>query len=150
MRLARAAGLVLAEMIGAPDLETRLAELVMHQLAPCDLGDGIEVVHDVERLEIEMDCDLSDDAPIEDACLRETSDADKTLELDREAIEALVENDGTHEFVRFSAPYERIEIELDAKAFLRATIEEAKALSAAPSPNAELSEQVLVRGARLS
>lgn len=150
MRLARAAGLVLAEMIGAPDLETRLAELVMHQLAPCDLGDGIEVVHDVERLEIEMDCDLSDDAPVEDACLRETSDADKTLELDREAIEALVENDGTHEFVRFSAPYERIEIELDAKAFLRATIEEAKALSAAPSPNAELSEQVLVRGARLS
>lgn len=150
MRLPRAAGLVLAEMIGAPDLETRLAELVMHQLAPCDLGDGIEVVHDVERLEIEMDCDLSDDAPVEDACLRETSDADKTLELDREAIEALVENDGTHEFVRFSAPYERIEIELDAKAFLRATIEEAKALSAAPSPNAELSEQVLVRGARLS
>jgi hypothetical protein len=129
VRLARSPGLVPAEMTA--HLEVRLAELVMHQLAPCDLGDGIEVVHDVERLEIEMECDLGDDAPVDDACLREASDPDKTLELDREAIEALVENDRTHELVRFSAPYERIEIELDAKAFLRATIEEAKSVSAA-------------------
>jgi hypothetical protein len=43
-------------------LETRLAEALMHALFPCDLGDGIEVVHDVEQIEIEMDCDLDDDA----------------------------------------------------------------------------------------
>lgn len=137
-------------MMGAPNLETRLAELVMHQLAPCDLGDGIEVVHEVERLEIEMECDLGDDAAAEDACLREAIDPDKTLEIDRAALEALVESDRTHELVRFSAPYERIEIELDGKAFLRATIEEAKALSAAPSSNAALLERVLDEDAHLS
>lgn len=43
-------------------LETRLAETVMSALFPCDLGDGIEVVHDVELLDIEMDCDLGDDS----------------------------------------------------------------------------------------
>lgn len=40
----------------------RPAEALIGALLPCDLGDGIEVVHDVEELEIEMDCDLDDDA----------------------------------------------------------------------------------------
>jgi hypothetical protein len=87
-------------------LELRLAELVMTQLAPCDLGDGIEVVHDVESLEIELDCDLSDAA----------LDAPDDIDL------------RTHQFVRFSAPYERIELQIDDNAFLRATIEEARDL----------------------
>lgn len=39
----------------------RLAEAWMSAMFPCDLGDGIEVVHDVEVIEIEMDCDLGDD-----------------------------------------------------------------------------------------
>jgi hypothetical protein len=43
-------------------LEARLAEALMFALFPCDLGDGIEVVHDVEQIEIELDCDLDDDA----------------------------------------------------------------------------------------
>jgi hypothetical protein len=43
-------------------LEARLAEAWMSALFPCDLGDGIEVIHDVEQIEIEMDCDLDDDA----------------------------------------------------------------------------------------
>jgi len=43
-------------------LETRLAEVLMSALFPCDLGDGIEVLHDVEMIEIEMDCDLAEDA----------------------------------------------------------------------------------------
>jgi len=43
-------------------LETRLVEMTMRDLFPCDLGDGIEVVHDVEMIEIEMDCDVDDDA----------------------------------------------------------------------------------------
>jgi hypothetical protein len=43
-------------------LETRLAEALMGALFPCDLGDGIEVVHDVEQIEIEMDCNLDEDA----------------------------------------------------------------------------------------
>ena len=43
-------------------LEIRLAEVLLATLDPCDLGDGIEVVHDVEDdLEVEMDCDLEDD-----------------------------------------------------------------------------------------
>lgn len=117
-------------MIGAANLKTRLAELLMDQLAPCDLGHGIEVIHDVDSLEVEMECDLSDDTPVEDPRAHEASDAAQTLELTREAIDVIVEDVGTHEFVRFSAPYERIEIQLDAKAFLHATIEEAKAVSA--------------------
>ena len=85
-------------------LEIRLAELMMRQLAPCDLGDGVEVVHDVEVLEIEMDCDLAEEPlPVGDDV-------------------------GTHQFVRFSAPYERIEIQVDVSAFRRATIEEARRL----------------------
>jgi hypothetical protein len=60
-------------------LQTRIAEVVMSALFPCDLGDGIEVVHDVEVLEIEMVCDLDDDS-------------------------------------WYSAPYERIEIQLDPAA----------------------------------
>jgi hypothetical protein len=43
-------------------LETRLAAVLMRHFFPCDLGEGIEVVHDVEVIEIEMDCDLEDDA----------------------------------------------------------------------------------------
>lgn len=107
-------------MLATCTLENRLAELMMAQLAPCDLGDGIEVVHDVEDIEIELECDLGDAAQ-DDA-------ADRTLELSREAIEALdaiADEAGTHEFVRFSAPYERIELELDSRSFLRATIEDA-------------------------
>lgn len=41
--------------------ESRLSEALMSVLLPCDLGDGIEVVHDVETVEIEMDCDLDDE-----------------------------------------------------------------------------------------
>jgi len=44
-----------------PALETRLAESLMFALFPCDLGDGIEVVHDVEHIEIELDCDVGED-----------------------------------------------------------------------------------------
>ena len=107
-------------MLATCSLESRLAELMMAQLDPCDLGDGIEVVHDVESIEIELECDVSDDA--------QDDDPDRTLELSREAIEALeamADDAGTHEFVRFSAPYERIELELDARSFRRATIEDA-------------------------
>jgi hypothetical protein len=98
-------------------LEVRLAELVMTQLAPCDLGDGIEVVHDVEALEIEMDCDLAGVAAI-----------DRDVSADDAGTHQFVRTDdlGTHQFVRFSAPYERIELQVDANAFLRATIEEAR------------------------
>ena len=84
-------------------LESRIAEVLMGALSPCDLGDSIEVVHDVETIEIEMDCDLAD-PPVAD-------------------------DDGTSHFVRFSAPYERIEIQLDRGAYLRATIEDARRLS---------------------
>ena len=88
-------------MTDRPSLQTRLAEALMGALAPCDLGDGnIEVVHDVEALEIEMECALEED------------------------------DDGTQQFVRFSAPYERIEIQIDAKSFIRATIDEARYFSA--------------------
>jgi len=45
-----------------PALESRLAEVLMGALFPCDLGDGIEVIHEVEVIEIEMDCDLGDQA----------------------------------------------------------------------------------------
>ena len=47
---------------GMQVLETRLAEVLMGALFPCDLGDGIEVVHDVEMIELEMECDLGEDA----------------------------------------------------------------------------------------
>jgi hypothetical protein len=83
-------------------LESRIAEVLMGALSPCDLGDSIEVVHDVETIEIEMDCDLADPPVAEDV--------------------------GTQQFVRFSAPYERIEIQLDRGAFMRATIEDAQRL----------------------
>ena len=119
-------------MLEMSNLQTRLAELMMAQLDPCDLGDGIEVVHDVEdHIEISMECDLDgDDDPAR---------ADQTLELTRDAIEALeaiaaeaiADEVGTREFVRFSAPYERIEIQFEPRAFVRATIEDAKALCSA-------------------
>jgi len=38
-------------------LEIQIAELSLRDLFPCDLGDGIEVIHDVELVEIELDCD---------------------------------------------------------------------------------------------
>lgn len=90
-------------------LELLLADLLMRDAFPCDLGDGIEVIHEVETLEIEMDCDLDD-------------------EPHRWFDEAFASSI-THPFVRESAPYERIEIQLDKKAFLHATIEEARTLS---------------------
>jgi hypothetical protein len=93
-------------------LETRLAEIAMNALAPCDLGDGIEVVHDVETVEIEMDCDL---------------------EIELAPDEVL-----THQFVRFSAPYERIELQFDTDAFRRATIEEARRLMRSSVPRARV------------
>jgi len=46
-------------------LEIHLAELSMRDFFPCDLGDGIEVIHDVELVEIEMDCADDDSAPYE-------------------------------------------------------------------------------------
>jgi hypothetical protein len=95
-------------------LESRLAELMMGDLAPCDLGDGIEVIHDVEAVEIEMDCALEDDET--------PDDLGNTIKFARE------DDIGTHGFVRHSAPYERIEIQLDAGAYRRATIEEARKL----------------------
>lgn len=51
-------------------LEARLAEAVLRDLFPCDLGDTIEVVHDVEVLEIELECEV------------EPSEAYDKLELD--------------------------------------------------------------------
>ena len=103
-----------------PDLEARLAEVLMSALAPCDLGDGIEVVHDVEAIEVEMECALDDEAPVDLA--------DAAIDLGNTTKFTRAEEVGTHVFVRHSAPYERIEIEIDASAFRRATIEEAKRL----------------------
>jgi hypothetical protein len=100
-------------MMASLTLETRLAEFLMSQLDPCDLGDGIEVVHEVESLEVEMDCDLGDEQP----ALVGHCDADQTLDLTREAVEALeaiAEEAGTLEFARFSAPYERIELSIQS------------------------------------
>jgi hypothetical protein len=90
----------------ASRLESRLAELLLAQLDPCDLGDGIEVIHDVESLEVELECDLGDDEPA-----------------------AVADDVATREFVRFSAPYERIELQIDPTAFLRATIEDSRGAS---------------------
>jgi hypothetical protein len=109
-------------------LEYRLAEMMMSVLAPCDLGDGIEVIHDVEVVEIEMECSL-DDAEDDGA-----PDAADTLpehpvfdELVLLATTQFVREDiGTHQFVRESAPYERIELQLDPGAFRRAIIEDAR------------------------
>jgi hypothetical protein len=111
-------------------LENRLAELLMSVLAPCDLGDGIEVVHDVEVVEIEMECAL-DDPP--EAAGAEPDAAD-TLpehpvfdELMLLATTQFIREDiGTQQFVRESAPYERIELQVDPGAFRRAVIEDAR------------------------
>src|SRR6266699_3659882 len=46
-------------------LESRLSEVLMRDLVPCDLGGGVGVVHDVEMVEVEMECDLDDSAPYE-------------------------------------------------------------------------------------
>jgi len=118
-------------MVASSRLESRLAELLLAQLDPCDLGDGIEVVHDVESLEVELECDLGDDEPAAVEALGH-GEADQTLELSREAIEALeaiAEEAGTREFLRFSAPYERIELQIEPTAFLRATIEDSRGVS---------------------
>jgi hypothetical protein len=105
-----------AMLASGPSLASRLAEVMMAQLAPCDLGDGIEVVHDVEdAVEIEMECDLDEDEP---------EDVARTFRFARLPVEEV----GTHQFVRYSAPYDRIELVVEPNAFLRATIEEAKTL----------------------
>jgi hypothetical protein len=104
-------------MRSPPALQARLAEMLMSALAPCVLGGDIEVVHDVESLEIEMECTLDED---ED----EDSPDAPTKHFAREDV-------GTHQFVRFSAPYERIEIQLDGRSFIRATIEDARQRSRA-------------------
>jgi hypothetical protein len=74
-------------------LETMIAELMMRELDPCDLGNGIEVIHEVEAVEIEMDCDLEEDSP------------------GRWFDEEFARNIKAHRFLLESAPYERIEIE---------------------------------------
>jgi hypothetical protein len=99
----------------AQGLESRLAEVLMSALSPCDLGDGIEVVHDTETLEVEMECSVDEETAVDD-------------ELGTHQFVRVDEELGTHQFVRFSAPYERIEVQIDASAFRRATIEEAKRL----------------------
>jgi hypothetical protein len=109
-------------MATAPSpLETRLAELLMAQLSPCDLGDGIEVVHDVEAVEIEMECDV-DDAPVVEIDPG-LEDLANTIKFARQ-----VDDGSTHQYVRYSAPYDRIELVADGNAFVRATIEEAQSL----------------------
>jgi hypothetical protein len=112
-------------------LEARLAEVLMAALAPCDLGGDIEVVHDVESVEIEMDCALDEESDDHDA-------GDTFVDHDglvmRFARELADEHAGTTQFTREEdvgsttrfAPYERIEIQVDRGAFLRATIEDAK------------------------
>src|SRR4051794_25089738 len=84
----------------APHLQTRLAELMMSQLLPCDLGDGIEVLHEVEAIEVELECDVDDHPAIEVT--------DITERMERIWFES--DDLGTHQFVRQSAPYERIEL----------------------------------------
>jgi hypothetical protein len=113
-------------------LEDRIAEVAMAALAPCDLGDGIEVVHDVEKLEIEMDCDVAD-VPLLDELAKTVEhvrleELASTLQFARQDELA-----STMEFARFSAPYERIELQLDAGAYRRATIEDARRMLRAGS-----------------
>jgi len=105
-------------------LETLLAEVLLADLVgPCDLGDGIEVVHDVEDdLQIEMDCDLDDHA----ADFVPGAD-DVFSKLARALCSSDEDELGTVEFVRYSAPYERIELQAESHAFVRPTIEEPKA-----------------------
>lgn len=108
-------------------LEARIAEVLMSALSPCDLGDGIEVVHETETLEVEMECSFDDETLADDELgtqqfVRSVGDDLATHQFVRD------EDLGTHQFVRFSAPYERIEVQIDASAFRRATIEEAKRL----------------------
>jgi len=114
-------------------LDARLAEIAMSALCPCDLGDGIEVVHDVESVEIEMDCDVDDDAPLETELAGDTIkfsfDPEDELVTTTEFSQVSADDVGTREFVRYSAPYERIEIRFDPHAFVRATIEEAKLIT---------------------
>jgi hypothetical protein len=107
-------------------LETRLAELLMSQLLPCDLGDGIEVLHDVESIEVEMECDLDD--PVDPSAGDTEVMLKQWFDYEVATLDA-AEEAGTHQFVRHSAPYERIEIQIDANAFRRATIEDVRAFS---------------------
>ncbi|HEY5927060.1 MAG TPA: hypothetical protein VIV11_35475 [Kofleriaceae bacterium] len=105
-------------------LETRLAELLLSNLAPCDLGDGIEVVHDVEDdVEIEMDCDLEDDKPRATRSAAPLGDLEDDVAIEAAPLPAPPDCElaSTTQFVRvYSAPYERIEIEgVDSSAFAR-------------------------------
>jgi hypothetical protein len=102
-------------------LAAKIDEVMMSALMPCDLGDGIEVVHDVESVEVELECALDDDD--EDG---DEGTADKTLEMEMFHDLHDEDPDGTTPFLRMTAPYERIEIEIDESGFRRATIEEAK------------------------
>ncbi len=45
-----------------PAVETRLVSALLSALFPCDLDEGLEVVHDVEMIEVELECDLGDDS----------------------------------------------------------------------------------------
>jgi hypothetical protein len=123
-------------------LEDRIAELAMAALAPCDLGDGIEVVHDVEKLEIEMDCDIADAPSVEAlaSTMQLHDEVASTMQFLRQDELASTlqfarqdELASTVEFARFSAPYERIELQLDASAYRRATIEDARRMLRAGS-----------------
>lgn len=116
----------------------------MTDLVRCDLGDGVEVIHDVESIEVEMECDVDDALPAfsehTESLLKIWLEShDETERVQRHWFEpepevvtsrfTRTEDIGTHPFVRYSAPYERIEIQLDTSTFRLATIEEAKALA---------------------
>jgi hypothetical protein len=79
-------------------LETILAEILIRDQFPCDLGDGIEVLHDVEDVEIEMECDVGDDPPA------------RWFDEEFARTIKLAPADVAHRFLRDSTPYERIEI----------------------------------------
>ena len=85
-------------------LESCLAEVVMRALFPVDLGDGIEVVHELETLEIEMDCEIDDDAAY--------SDAYERLELEHEPAAGIVPAPGEWMFhAHLASPDVRIDLE---------------------------------------
>jgi len=76
----------------------------MRDLAPCDLGEGLEVLHDVEAVEVEMDCDLGEDAPADAGEAKGWFD-----ELWLDAKKRQPSEIGLRAYLE-SAPYARIEI----------------------------------------